>query len=267
MTTNIVPINSDTSPFDSIRRFDEHGAEFWAARELMKLLGYVKWQKFADVIKVAQENIEDTIGDSVKHFLPVEVKSLGRTALDYRLTRLAAYHVALSCDSRDKPSVKIAKHYFAVKTREAEVVIPAQNDRIRELELMLALSIAEKESAIAQKVLLDTRKAITELTNPTVSALILGATIVMDKTPVERVIDSHSGRVYEGIGITAIATKLGFKTTKACWLWLDSIGFGKTSDAWELQLSAVEHHKLKPDAFERIFSMWDNGDRQRFIGE
>ena len=28
------------SPFDSIRQVDEHGAEFWSARDMMPLQGY-----------------------------------------------------------------------------------------------------------------------------------------------------------------------------------------------------------------------------------
>jgi hypothetical protein len=79
----------------------------------------------------------------IEHFLPVELKNIdstgkrlkGRTGIDYNLSRLACYHVALCCDSRGNDSVKAAKHYFAVKTREAEVVIPQQSDRLRELEL------------------------------------------------------------------------------------------------------------------------------------
>ena len=180
---------------------------------------------------------------------------------------MACYHVALASDSRGKDAVKMAKHYFAVKTREAEIVLPAQNDRIRELELMVQLAQAETQAAIAQKNLLDARKAVADMNNQTVSALVLGATIITDKTPVERVIDNASGRVFEGVGITAIAKKLGFKNTKDCWQWLESIGYGKDSQHWDLQLSAVEHHKLHPDAYDEILTKWNQGVRQRFIGE
>src|SRR5699024_931847 len=34
------------SPFDSIKRVGEDGAEFWSARDLMPLMGYGAWQKF-----------------------------------------------------------------------------------------------------------------------------------------------------------------------------------------------------------------------------
>lgn len=147
-------------------------------------------------------------------------------------------------------------------------VVPQQQEHIHELELRLALAQAERDAAIAQKNLLDTRKAVTEMGNQTVSALILGATVITDKTPVERVIDSASGRVFEGVGITAIAQKLGFgKNTKACWQWLDSIGYGKDSNHWEDQLAAVVSHKLNPQAYEDILKKWHSGTRQRFIGE
>ena len=259
---------SNQSPFDSIRRFRANGSEFWSARELMSILQYVKWQKFKDVIDIAKENLETIDTQASKHFLPVEVKSLGRNAIDFELSRLACYHVALASDSRGKDAVKMAKHYFAVKTREAEIVVPAQNDRIRELELMVQLAQAETQSAIAQKNLLDTRKAINDMgASPTTIALILGATVITDKTPVERIIDNASGRVFEGVGITAIAKKLGFKNTKDCWQWLESIGYGKDSKHWDLQLSAVEHHKLQPDAYDEILNKWNQGVRQRFIGE
>lgn len=147
-------------------------------------------------------------------------------------------------------------------------VVPQQQEHIHELELRLALAQAEKEAAIAQKNLLDTRKAVTEMGNQTVSALILGATVITDKTPIERVIDNATGRVFEGVGITAIAQKLGFgKNTKACWQWLDSIGYGKDSSHWEDQLAAVVSHKLNPQAYEDILKKWHSGTRQRFIGE
>ena len=157
---------------------------------------------------------------------------------------------------------------FSQAKQIIKTVIPQQNDRIYELELRLALAQAESQTAIAQKNLLDTRKAITDMTNETVSALILGAQIVTDRTPVERVIDTQSGRSFEGVGITAIAQKLGYgKNTKACWQWLDSIGYGKDSGRWEEQIAAVFNHKLNSNAYDDILNKWNSGSRQKWIGE
>ncbi len=112
------------SPFDSIRQFDSAtGQWFWSARDLMPLLGYQTWQKFLAVIEAAQENVESAGEPVPNHFLTVELKTQGRPAIDVRLSRFACYHVALCCDSRGNTSVKAAKTYFVVKTREAELAL------------------------------------------------------------------------------------------------------------------------------------------------
>ncbi len=111
--------NFSESPFEAIKRI-ENGIEVWYARELMPLLGYKAWRRFNDVIQNALENVETIMGSALEHFLPVESKSQGRPGLDYKLSRLACYHIALCCDSRGNDAVKMAKHYFAVKTRQAE---------------------------------------------------------------------------------------------------------------------------------------------------
>jgi len=36
--------------FESIKLEDKTGFEFWSARDLMKALGYSKWQRFEEVI-------------------------------------------------------------------------------------------------------------------------------------------------------------------------------------------------------------------------
>jgi DNA-binding Lrp family transcriptional regulator len=137
--TNLA-FNTSQSPFESIRQTDVSGNEFWSARDLMVLMGYKSWQKFSGVIDSAKENVETVVGQVSHHFNPTDKmvkrpQGGGAAQLDYKLSRLACYHVALCCDSRGNDSVKAAKHYFAVKTREAEVVIPQQSDRLRELEL------------------------------------------------------------------------------------------------------------------------------------
>ncbi len=55
-----------TSPFDGIRHEDEHGKEFWSAREFYKLLGYTRWEKFQKSIeeaKIACQNSNQAVSD------------------------------------------------------------------------------------------------------------------------------------------------------------------------------------------------------------
>jgi len=266
---DILPQNiaNQPNPFDGIRRFTADGQEYWSARELMPVLGYPRWHDFEDTIKRAMAACENASNPVRAHFSGSILKTKGRPQQDYHLTRYACYLVAMNGDPR-KTEIAFAQAYFAVKTREAEVLIPAQQNEIEVLKLKLELAKAERDAAIAQTKLLETRKMITEMANPTVSALILGATVVTEPIPVERVIDKESGRTYEGIGITAVAQKLGFgKNTKACWQWLESIGYGKDSGHWELQLSAVENHKLNPEILGEILQKYRNSGRQKWLGE
>jgi len=76
---NIVAIKKESdSPFDSIRRIDEQGNEFWLGRELMSLMGYTRWASFETPINQAIENLElnqDKVSD---HFYYLTSKSQGR---------------------------------------------------------------------------------------------------------------------------------------------------------------------------------------------
>lgn len=150
------------SPFDAIRGYRVDGSEYWTARELMRFLGFSKWEKFLPIVLDAIEDIEIiSPGTSAQH-IPrsgKSPKSGGRELVDYELSRLGCYHVTLACKQRT-PEVAAARRYFATKTREAEIVIPAQNDRLRELELQLQLSRSETQRSLAEKAVLDTRHLI-----------------------------------------------------------------------------------------------------------
>lgn len=106
------------SPFDQIKRTDENG-EYWSARDLMPLMGYPAWREFAAVIdrsKLAATN-QGLVADDLFGVDPK--KTSGRPREDYRLTRFAAYLVAMNGDPR-KAEVAAAQAYFAVRTRQAE---------------------------------------------------------------------------------------------------------------------------------------------------
>ena len=54
--------------FEALKRTNEHGAEFWSARDLQTLLGYAKWQKFDTAIGRAKASCEASGNVVENHF-------------------------------------------------------------------------------------------------------------------------------------------------------------------------------------------------------
>ena len=109
---------------ESIRRVtqDENPMEFWSARDLMPMLGYIKWQKFTEAIERAKESCKISNQSIETHFLPAPVKSSGgRPQEDFFLTRYACYLIAQNGDPR-KPQIALAQTYFATQTRKQELL-------------------------------------------------------------------------------------------------------------------------------------------------
>lgn len=127
------------SPFDAIRRVDADGCEYWSARELMPLLGYDRYENFFQAIDRAQAAAMNSESESaaLKHFrTATKMVRIGsgaqRDVGDWHLTRYACYLVAMNGDPR-KPEIAAAQSYFAIKTREAEVLAPQKP--LTELEM------------------------------------------------------------------------------------------------------------------------------------
>lgn len=143
-----------------------------------------------------------------------------------------------------------------------------KDSEVEKLQLQLALAKEQNKLADSQSKLLATVHLL-ETVSPGLAPLALGkADAVVERVEyVERTITPTD--TYEGVGITYIQKKYGFKTTKAAWAWLDSIGCGKNSGMWQLQLAAVEQHKLPPYALAEIARKFSEkkGDRQMLLGE
>ena len=113
------------SIFENIKHTDEHGNEFWYARELQKVLEYKDWRNFQKVIDKAKDACENS-GFNVNIQL-VEINRLSKrnnNALvniqDYKLSRYICYLIVQNADP-NKEVVALGQTYFAVQTRKQEI--------------------------------------------------------------------------------------------------------------------------------------------------
>jgi DNA-damage-inducible protein D len=130
-----------------VHRETSTGTEFWLARDLQKVLGYVRWGNFEKVTQKAMKACERAGYDAEEHFLPVDKiddlgAKTGRAVCDYALTRYACYLIAQNADSSKDP-VAFAQTYFAVQTRRQEIIADRLADQER-LEARKKLSRSEK---------------------------------------------------------------------------------------------------------------------------
>ena len=100
---------------------EKDGIEFWLARDLQVLLGYLKWENFVKVIQKAREACRSSGHDEADHFADVSKKvKIGSEAEreigDIMLTRYACYIIAQNGDPR-KEEIAFAQSYFAIQTR------------------------------------------------------------------------------------------------------------------------------------------------------
>lgn len=112
--------------FEEIKNIDEHGNEFWYARDLQTVLDYTEWRNFENVIEKAKEACRNSRNSVSDHFVDVNkmialAKMAEREVQDYRLSRYACYLIVMNGDPR-KEVIAVGQTYFAVKTRQQELI-------------------------------------------------------------------------------------------------------------------------------------------------
>ena len=112
--------------FESIKHVNEYGEEYWLARELQPVLEYVQWRRFSDAIERARLACKNSGFAVEDHFADVgKMVDIGsgaeRQIDDVMLSRYACYLIVMNGDPR-KEVIAIGQSYFAVKTRQQELI-------------------------------------------------------------------------------------------------------------------------------------------------
>lgn len=183
--------------FESIKHINEYGQEYWLARELQPVLEYTQWRRFEDAINRAKTACEKAGNDVADHFANVgkmvEIgSSTHRELEDYQLSRYACYLIAMNGDPR-KQAIANAQTYFAVKTRQQELI-----------EDYDQLSEDQKRLSIRQQ-MIEHNKSLAE------AAQQAGV-----ETPLDYAIFQNKGYqgLYGGLGVKEIHARKGLKKSQ-----------------------------------------------------
>lgn len=122
--------------------------EVWFARDLQPILGYARWENFlvaigraVDSCKSQEINVDDHFREVTKMVLLGS--NAERNVKDFMLTRYACYLIAQNGDPK-KEEIAFAQSYFAVQTRNAEL-IEERLQLLSRLETRERLRCSEKQ--------------------------------------------------------------------------------------------------------------------------
>lgn len=136
--TDIIKYNEQV--FENIKHVNEYGQEFWYARELMIILEYKQWRNFNSIVDKAKIACESSKNKVLDHF--ADVSKMVKAGVSYKeikdikLSRYACYLIAQNGDPRKK-AIALAQTYFAVKTRQQELM--ENYDNLTEEQRRLAI--------------------------------------------------------------------------------------------------------------------------------
>lgn len=253
MTNSIVSNNgnddSNKSPFDAIRGYRADGSEFWTARELMKWLGYTRWEQGEIALNRAIKSIKNQghdVTENVHEVLKlVSRPSRGNTEIrDYELSRFACYVIAMNSDP-EKEIVALAQGYFAIQTYKQEQSISLAPTHHQ---------LPSRELAVETAIAIDKIQDILSKSNPRLAQILIDCAMndIIEFARPAIASEFPEDRWY---GLVQIASKMGIKTDSSTRVKLGQY-VGKRVK--ELNLERVQEERLCNGQYEAIWCYRDN---------
>jgi DNA-damage-inducible protein D len=152
--TEVNPNKKYNKIFESTKHVNEHGVEFWLARELSKILNYSEYRHFLPVIGRAKEACKNSGHNPKNHFEDIlDMVGIGSNASreveDVRFSRYACYLIVQNADPT-KEIVAYGQTYFAMQTRRQELQDQERFTQLSEDErrIMFRRELAEHNKAL-----------------------------------------------------------------------------------------------------------------------
>lgn len=147
-------LESGENIFENIKHINDSDEEYWLARELQKALEYTEWRNFTKVIDKAKIACENSGNDITHHFVEVNNmietgKGAQRPVADYQLSRYACYLIVQNGDPK-KEVIALGQTYFAVKTRQQELIENYDELSENQKRLSIRREMAEHNKSLAE---------------------------------------------------------------------------------------------------------------------
>lgn len=190
----------------------------------------------------------------------------GRDLEVIHLSVEAFKHICLMAETEQGRNVR---NYFIDAQEKWEMVKQIRPDVAEQVEVLKwqhAIVAEETKKAQAEQKTIELRHYVaTSLPKP-LGDRILGVKEILQPEYIERTI-TPDGEVCEGVGITYIQKRYGFKSTKEAWGWLERIGMGKLSKIWKSEKKIVEASVIPRDCLKELDALFEESPRQMFLGE
>ena len=267
--SNLILQDSHAAIIDKWMAQERNGVKFPVDFDIAwKIAGYSTKHKAKNKLKYLSEG-EDFSTDRLKS------STGGRPSQLIEMTCDALKHFCLLSETEQGRAIRqhfieAEKKWKLVEQHRPEI---AHDIEMMQLQIQLAQIEAQKEAAIAQGKNADLqltqfRHYVTTALPEPIQQKILGYKTIKETEVIERTVNAATGETFDGVGITYIAKSLGFKNNAQCWAWLERHGYGKDSDHWQHELTAVTSAKLSRDDFDYLKDLIkESGDHQMFLGE
>lgn len=218
-----------------------------------KLDNFMKTTKTQDYVTALSNSMQMEVVDTKQG---QNGGTWGHPSLAINLARWISAEFAVWCDA----------HIFNLMTSGKTSL---DIDPLEEMRLKIEYEKLKGQNLQSEFALTQFRHTIVTTCPEPVQQKVLGYQTVKEVERVEVVIDKNSGQECDGVGITYIAKSLGFKTTQQCWAWLERVGYGKDSNKWQNELTAIHTPKLSRNDLQYLKDIFADSrqEQQLFLGE